>query len=256
MVVSGAVPNPKQTKIRLFQILCQRNRITGKLDDHRVISRSSEGNSLSVAIHIVIHGLRIFDDPVPAEQVNLRVAIDLHGAATGALHPNIIREMTGSDFKFPRKRLAAILRQNLIGGYVSLNFCLIVIGNVRAVRKAMMVRAHFKREPVLIISGIINIPENKAAALVIIVFFLENFDAGNILLVSGNIGIRKGIVCHTGAVNDSLCNILSVIADGLRRICQIQITRNQRPDFRLSGLGILHIHSIAESVFRCESELI
>ena len=62
-----------------------------------------------------------------------------HRAPAYSLGPNIIRQVTCPHLEFTRKGLPAVLRENLVGRYVSLYLCLIVIGNIGSVREAMMV---------------------------------------------------------------------------------------------------------------------
>ena len=179
-----------------------------------------------------------------------------HRAPAYGLGPNIIRQVTCPHLEFTRKGLPAVLRENLIGRYISLYLCLIVIGNIGSVREAMMVGTQLKGKPVLMMSGIINIPEDITAALIIIVLFFKDLHACNVLLVSRNIRIRKGIVRHPGAVNNGLGNTLSVVIDGLRRITRVKLSRNQGANFGLSGLCIFDIEAVAQAIFFCKAELI
>ena len=179
-----------------------------------------------------------------------------HRAPAYGLGPNIIRQVTCPHLEFTRKGLPAVLRENLVGRYVSLYLCLIVIGNIGSVRKAMMVGAQLKGKPILVISGIVYIPVDITAALVIIVLFFKDLHAGNVLLVSRDIRIRKGIVRHSGTVNNGLGDALAVVVDGLCCIARVKFTRNQRADFGLPGLRIFDIDAVAQAVFLCKAELI
>ena len=179
-----------------------------------------------------------------------------HRAPAYGLGPNIIRQVTCPHLEFTRKGLPAVLRENLIGRYISLYLCLIVIGNIGSVREAMMVGTQLKGKPVLMMSGIINIPEDITAALVIIVLFFKDLHAGNVLLVSRDIRIRKGIVRHSGTVNNGLGDALAIIMNGLRRVARVNFTRYQGANFGLSGLCIFDIDAVAQAIFFCKAELI
>ena len=258
VIISGTVPDTEQTQIRFFHIFGQRDGISRYFDHNRVIASCTERDCLPRAVHVVIHRIRILNDTESAEHIDFRLAVHLHCAAVGTLYPHIVRQMARFDLKFFGKGLSAVLRENLLRCNFTHYLRLIVVRNVRAVRKAMMIRAHLKGEPVLMLSTERGIgdKERKATALVIFVLFLEHLNTGNVLLVSRQIGIGKGIVCHTGTINYRLRYRLSVVTDRLRCIVRIDITRNQGSNFYLSGLCILYIESISEPVFRCQSELI
>ena len=179
-----------------------------------------------------------------------------HRAPAYGLGPNIIRQVTCPHLEFTRKGLPAVLRENLVGRYVSLYLCLIVIGNIGSVRKAMMVGAQLKGKPILVISGIVYIPVDITAALIIIVLFFKDLHAGNVLLVSRDIRIRKGIVRHSGTVNNGLGDALAIIMNGLRRVARVNFTRYQGANFGLPGLCIFDIDAVAQAVFLCEAQLI
>ena len=156
------------------------------------------------------------------------------------------------------KRLTSVLGENLLRCNFTHYLCLIVVRNIRSVRETVMIGAQLECEPILVQSceREIRVEVRVTAALVIFVLFFEHLNAGNVLLVSRQIRIGKGIVCHTGTINNRLRYRLSVVTDRLRCIVRIDITRNQGSNFYLSGLCILYIESIAEPVFRCQSELV
>ena len=92
--------------------------------------------------------------------------------------------------------------------------------------------------------------------MVVVIFLLEHLHAGNVLLVSCRICIRKGIVRDAGSVYDGLCDGLSRIADALRRVGRILIPRYQGSHFHLPRHRILNIEPITESVLFLEPQVI
>ena len=256
MIVSAAVPDAEQAKICLLEVFRNGDCISRDFKHHRVIARSTEGNGLSRAVHVVVHGLRIFYNSIETQHVDLIMPVYFHRATAYGLGPNIIRQVTCPHLELTCKGLPAVLRENLVGRYVSLYLCLIVIGNIGSVREAMMVGTQFKGKPVLVISGIVDIPVDITTTLVIIVLFFKDLHAGNVLLISRDIRIRKGIVRHTGTVNDGLGNVLSIVVDGLRCITRVKLSRNQGANFGLPGLSIFYIDTVAQAVFLCEAQLI
>ena len=81
MVVPCAVPDTEETQICLLEILRDGDGIARNLHDHRIVIRLSEGNRITVCIHVVVHGLWILDDAVGTETVDLGMAVYLHQAA-------------------------------------------------------------------------------------------------------------------------------------------------------------------------------
>ena len=181
--------------------------------------------------------------------------IDLHRIQAVYDRAKIVREVACSDFELLGKLRFSVFCRNLIGGNATLNLCLIVIRNVGTVRKAMVIGAKLIGKPILVVADS-PLPETVTSFVVIVVLLLKDFNAGNILLIARCIRICKGIVCDTCSVDHGLGNGLPCIADALRRVSRILISRYQCSHFYLPRHGILDVEPIAEPVFRIESQVI
>ena len=181
--------------------------------------------------------------------------IDLHRIQAVYDRAKIVREVACSDFELLGKLRLSVLCRNLIGGNAPLNLCLVIIRDVGAVREAVMIGAELIGKPILVVADS-PLPEAVTSFVVIVVLLLKDFNAGNILLIARRIGIRKGVVRNAAAVYDGLGNGLTGIADALRRVSRILISRNQRSHFYLPRHGILDVEPIAEPVFRIKSQVI
>ena len=255
MVGTCLIRDTEEAKICLLQILGQGNGITREFNDDRVIVRLSEGNRGTGRVNVVIHRVRILDDRIETEGADLGMAVDLHVSEAVCRGAEIIREMTRFNLKLSRKTCLTALCRNLVGGHAALYLCLVVIRNIGTVREAVVIGAKLIRKPALILSRS-PLPVHVTAPVVVVIFLLEHLYAGNILLVSRRIGIRKGIIRDAGSVDNGLGDGLPRIADALRRVGRILIPRYQGSHFHLPGHRILDIEPIAESVLFLESQVI
>ena len=211
-----------------------------EFNDDRVIVRLSEGNRGTGRVDVVIHRVRILDDRIQTEGADLWMAVDLHVSEAVYRSAEIIREVTRFNLKLSRKACFAAFRRNLIGGHAALYLRLVVIRNVGPVRETVVIGAKLIRKPALILSRS-PLPVHETAPVVVVIFLLEHLHAGNVLLVSRRIGIRKGIVRNTCAVYDGLGNSLPCVADALRCISRILVSGYQGSHFHLPGHRILNI---------------
>ena len=240
MVGTCLIRDTEEAKICLLQILGEGDGISGQFNDDRVIVRLSESNRGTGRIDVVIHRVRILDDRIQTEGADLGMTIDLHISEAVRRGAEIIREVTRFNLKLSRKACFAAFCRNLIGGHAALYLCLVVIRNIGTVRETVVIGAKLIRKPALILSRS-PLPVHETAPVVVVIFLLEHLHAGNVLLVSCRICIRKGIVRDAGSVDDGLGDGLPGIADALRCISRILVSGYQGSHFHLPRHRILNI---------------